>query len=218
MFRQIFLTQWKWTRAPLLIALLAAFAIPILSMSRDVTYAMSSWDARDLLERMRTIGITYSILAATLGLLLGTSAWAADHRGRHVYALSLPIARWRYALYRLASGAILLLLPALALWISALVASRISPIPVGLHAYPNALGLRFMLAALVAYALFFAVAAGTARTAAMVLGSIGMVLAAMLLLNAADAARPLIEWSTQALFAWPGLFGVFTGRWMLVDV
>ncbi len=218
MFRQIFLTQWKWTRAPLLIALLAAFSIPLVSLSRDMSYTQPIWDARDLLDRVRSTGVAYSALAAALGLVLGLSAWAADHRGAHVYALSLPIARWRYALYRLGAGALLLFLPVIALWLSALIATHVIVIPTGLHAYPNALGLRFLLAAIVAYTMFFAVASGTTRAAAIVLGCIGVALTTMILLADTAIGRSLIDWAAQALFAWPGIFGVFTGRWMLIDV
>src|SRR5205823_857995 len=107
----------------------------------------------------------YPVLAAALGLLVAIATWAPDHRGRHVHALSLPLPRWRYVLLRFGAGATLLAAPIVAVSAGALLATWSATIPAGLQGYPGALAIRFALAVLVAYAVFFAVSAGTARTA-----------------------------------------------------
>lgn len=125
------------------------------------------------------------------------------------------------------AGALLLLLPVFLFWIGCLLATSFTEVPEGLHAYPNAIAFRFLLASLVAYAVFFALAAGTMRTAMVIL----TVLVAILILG--EVAPPflgelaglnalrefsLLEWFLHSALEWPGPFEVFTGNWMLIDV
>src|SRR5206468_2756182 len=74
------------------------------------------------------------------------------------------------------AGAALLAAPVIAVSVGALLATWSATIPAGLQGYPGALAIRFALAVLVAYAVFFAVSAGTARTAGIILGLIGGVI------------------------------------------
>jgi hypothetical protein len=214
MFRVILYTQWKWTRLALLPGVIIAFSLPVLSIQGSGDWGFASW-------ALRTAGgwaVWFPALAAALGLLVAVTAWREDHRGGHVYALSLPIERWRYALLRFAAGALLLAAPIVALWVGSLIATAAASIPPTLRAYPNALALRFALAAFVAYGLFFAISAGTARTAAYVLGAVAVVIALDVLLKAAGVEMSIgsevMAWLTRA----PGPLTVFTGRWMLIDV
>src|SRR3954463_15223225 len=94
-------TQWKWTRGVVLLATLVAFAIPLASLQA----ARDSYSAGDYVAQMQIWGVGYSLLAAGTGLLVALAAWSHDHRGRHVYALSLPVTRARYALLRFTAGA-----------------------------------------------------------------------------------------------------------------
>ena len=217
MFTQVLHTQWKWARWLLLAGTIAGFALPLLSV-QGAGGGSREWQARMLLSQMTSWSPLYVILAALLGLLLGVSAWTADHRGRHIYALSLPVTRARFAMLRWASGAVLLLLPALALWGGAILACVATRLPPGITAYPGSLAGRFALAALVAYALFFLVSAGTTRTAGLVLGVLAAILAAEFLVTYFTGETKLIKTIGEALFYWPGPFEVFTGRWMLFDV
>src|SRR5687768_16406014 len=155
MFTQILATQWKWTRLVVVGATVLAFSLPMLSV-RNLDL-MGSWvEAQSLLSSMQMFGVFYAMLSALLGLLVGTAAWTSDHRGRHVYALTLPVARWHYVLMRLGAGVVLLLMPFTAVWVGGMLASASIAIPPGLNAYPAALAMRFGLSSLVAFALFFA--------------------------------------------------------------
>jgi hypothetical protein len=214
MFRVILYTQWKWTRLVLLPGVIIAFSLPVLSVQRAGELGYAAW----VLQSVGGWAVWFPALAAALGLLMAVTAWREDHRGGHVYALSLPIERWRYALNRFAAGAVLLAAPIVAFWVGSLIATAAAPIPPTLRAYPNALALRFGLAALVAYGVFFAISAGTVRTAAFVLGGVAALIAFDVLLQAAGAevsvSREIWAWLTRT----PGPMTVFTGRWMLIDV
>ncbi len=213
-WRALFETQWKWTRSVLLLIALATFAIPLLSLR-------SSAGARDdafFISSMQAWAVGYAFAAAGVGLLVGVLSWSYDHRLRHVYALSLPIERWRYALMRFSGGLVLIALPVATLYVSAEIVAHSALIPPTLHAYPVALTLRFAFAALVAYAVFFAISSATARTAGYILGAIGLAFALDIVLRAAGSRLDLLGHVSDLLLATPGLLAVFGGRWMLVDV
>jgi hypothetical protein len=109
-------------------------------------------------------------------------------------------------------------LPSVSFWIGALLATAAIDLPDGLHAYPSALAVRFTLASLVAFSVFFAVSAGTARTAGYILVVVGGLLAAQLLLTTAGGGFDPLAYVIDRLVSWPGPFEVFTGRWALIDV
>lgn len=207
-------TQWKWTRSVLLLISVTTFAIPLLSLR-------SSIGARDdslFINSMQGWAVGYAFAAAGVGLLIGILSWSNDHRLRHVYALSLPIERWRYSLMRFTAGLTLITLPVLTLFVGAEIVAHSSFVPSTLHAYPVALTLRFAFATLVAYAVFFAISAGTARTAGYILATIGLMFALQIVLQAAGSRVNLTEYFADLFLAAPGLLAVFGGRWMLVDV
>ena len=214
MFKVILMAQWKWTRLLLLPAVVVGFALPILSV-QDLESSTASWY---VIRDAAAWSVWFAAFAGALGLLVGTSAWLSDHRGGHVYALSLPVERWRYVLLRYGSGALLLVAPIAAMWIGALLATASVELQVGLNTYPNALAVRFALAVLVSYSIFFAVSSATSRTAGYILTVIGGVIIAELLLNAVGAPAQLIGPLLDGVWNWPGPLDVFSGRWMLIDV
>lgn len=218
MFRMILYTQWKWARLAVLLGVFAAFALPLLSVQSAGNPDPSGWEARMLLSAVQSWSVLYPALATAIGLLVALAAWGSDHRGRHVYALSLPVPRWHYALLRFGAGAILLAAPALVLWLGAQLAAGTASIPAGLHAYPGALGVRFALALAVAYAVFFAITAGTTRTAGYVLAIVGGVIVIQVLASAAGLSLNLVPFLGDRLLLWPGPLEIFSGRWMLIDV
>ena len=217
MFRAILFTQWKWARLALLPAAVLSFLLPIVSV-QQLGAVQDGMSPGAFLEIHAGMGALYPMLSAVIALLLASGAWAADHAGRHVYALTLPIERGRLVLWRLGAGLSLLLLPVAALWVGCLLAAVSAQIPTGLTSYPNLLALRFALAALVAFGLFFAVAAGTSRTAAWVLALLAAWVLAQVLLSSVGAQVDLVGPVLDRLFTWPGPFDVFTGRWVLIDV
>jgi hypothetical protein len=216
-FRVILAGQWRWSRIVIILGTVIGFALPILSV-QGATNDDRGLRPIELLLWLQGWGILYPLLAAGLGLLVAMASWAPDHRGRHVHTLSLPIERWRFLLYRFAAGVTLLLIPIAALLLGALLASKGAQIPPGLRTYPISLGLRFALATLVAFAVFFAISGGTPRTAGIILGTIGTLVAIGILGTAMGFEIPMLDYFGIALFNSPGPLALFAARWMLIDV
>lgn len=217
MFKALMMVQWKWTKWPAFLATLAGFAIPIASV-QSVARRDYGQQAGYIIGAMQQYAVVYAVLAAAIGLVFASLAWSNDHKGRHIYALSLPVSRAKYAAMRFAAGVIFLLLPTLGVLAGCLIASVIVPIPAGLHTYPIALTLRFLLASGLAFSIFFAIAASTPKTAGLILGGIAAVFIVAFILSAAEIKYDLLGHVSSFLFTEPGLLSVFTGRWMLVDV
>jgi hypothetical protein len=218
MFRAVLYSQWKWSRLIVVLGTVAAFAIPLLSLQGAARADRGALQAQELLRAVQSWGSLYPLLATALGLLMAIAAWAGDHRGRHIHALTLPLERWRYVLLRFAAGFVLLAAPIAAVLIGSSLAVLTATLPPGLQAYPIALAVRFAFAVLVAYAVFFAVSAGTARTAGIILGVIAAVILVQVVANIASIDLDLVGAAQTVLLLGPGPLAVFTGRWMLVDV
>ncbi len=218
MFRVVLWGQWKWSRMVVIGTAVAGVLLPLLSVRIGSPSEGNATSAQELLRQVGSWGSVYPLFAAGLGLLLAISAWAPDHRGRHIHALSLPIPRWRYVLLRYAAGWCLLAPAVLALLAGALMVQASIALPAGFSVYPFALTLRFGLASGVAFSIFFAIAGGTSRTAGGVL--IGIVLLIVLLMISGEAGvqADTIVGVLNSLFGEHGPFGLFGGRWMLIDV
>ncbi len=218
MFRVMLYSQWKWTRLIVALGSVAAFALPLVSVQGAARADSNPLQAGELLQAVQSWGTLYPVLAAALGLLVAIATWAPDHRGRHVHAMSLPLPRWRYVLLRFGAGTTLLAAPVIAVSAGALLATWSATIPAGLQGYPVALAIRFALAVLVAYAVFFAVSAGTARTAGIILGLIGGVILVQIIAGVANVDLDVLGRLQVVVLNWPGPLAIFTGRWMLIDV
>jgi hypothetical protein len=218
MFRAVLYTQWKWSRLIILLGTVAAFAIPPISLQGAARPDRGALQAQELLRAVQSWGSLYPLLAAALGLLVAIAAWAPDHRGRHVHALTLPLPRWQYVLLRFGAGLLLLGAPIVAVLIGSSLAVFMATLPPGLQAYPIALTVRFAFAVFVAYAIFFAVSSGTARTAGIILGVIGAAVLVQVVAGIAGLDFNLLADLHALLLLGPGPLAVFTGRWMLVDV
>lgn len=215
MFNAVLYTQWKWVRIPLLVLAVASFALPVLSVRSQYDPAIP---AVALLSRIQSWGLVYPLLALCVGLVVALAIWMPDRSGRHIYALSMPLPRWRFVLLRFVAGLVLVLAPVILLGIGALVATAATRIPPGVNAYPGAIMLRFLLATLVAFSLAFAVAAGTSRLTRVVLGVLCLVIAVEIALSLAgisgvDPVLRLLEWMASPT----GPLDIFAGRWMLLD-
>lgn len=218
MFRAILYGQWKWSRLIVVVGTVAAFAIPLLSLQGAARVDRGALLPQDLLRSVQSWGSLYPLLAAALGLLMAIAAWAPDHRGRHIHALTLPLERWRYVLLRFGAGLLLLAAPIAAVLIGSSLAVITATLPPGLQAYPIALAMRFAFAVFVAYAVFFAASAGTARTAGIILGVIAALILVQVVASIANLDLNLVNAAQTVLLLGPGPLAVFTGRWMLVDV
>lgn len=213
MFKALMTVQWKWSRGAVLLGTILGFGIPVLSLN-----TAGDMPAVELVRHMQSYGVVYASLAAGVGLAVALLAWASDHKGRHVYALSLPVSRAKYAAIKFAAGLMFLVIPTIGVLVGCLIASLVMPIPAGLHAYPIALTLRFFFASCVAFAIFFAVASSTPKAAGAVLSVIALVVAAQFLMSAARIDYDILQPVGNFIFSAPGVLSVFTGRWMLVDV
>jgi hypothetical protein len=231
MFRKILFLNWMGSRYGLLPFFVTAFALPILAVqgtaiSPDRPVSMTV-RASEILQVLGIWTPAFPGFAFILGTVLALLIWNWDHKGDHVYSLSLPMARSHYVAYKMGAGALLLLIPVILFWIGCHLAVGFLDIPDGLKAYPNAIAFRFFLASLVAYALFFALAAGTMRTAIILLT------AWVVLIFLGEVVPPIIgemfhfqpmyefsfiEWLLRASISWPGPFEVYSGNWMLIDV
>jgi len=218
MFRAVLYSQWKWSRLILVLGTVAAFAIPLVSLQGAARADRGALQAPELLRAVQSWGTLYPLLATALGLLMAIAAWAPDHRGRHIHALTLPLERWRYVLLRFGAGLLLLAAPMGAVLVGSSLAVLTATLPPGLQAYPIALAVRFAFAVCVAYAVFFAVSAGTARTAGIILGAIAALILVQVVAGIANIDLDLLRGAQAVLMLGPGPLAVFAGRWMLVDV
>lgn len=227
MMRQMLYLQWKaarWVLAPFIVL---AFALPVLAVRTATSAAATGPEGLNatILVVLQIWSPIFPLLALLVGVAVGLTAWSWDHSTNHVYALALPVQRWEYAVLKMGAGAMVLLLPVVAAWLGALVASLSVTLPTELHAYPTAFGVRFLIAALVTYGAAFALAAGTVRTTAwLVIGVVVfLVFGTFLAEFLRDALRLEAIWTPldvlhAALVRWPGPFHVFGGNWMLIDV
>jgi hypothetical protein len=225
MGKQLLFIHWKAVRWALATFVVAAFALPLLSVQEiGGDAATASGTVRSILGNASEWLPLFPVLAASIGLVLGMSAWHWDHRYNHVYALSLPISRTRYVSLKFGAGALLTLLPAVGLLLGSLVAIASVEIPDGLRAYPLQLTGRFLFAALTLYALLFALAAGTVRTTAIVLVVVwGLPMLALLAAGYLGDAFPALQsidpgyWMVRVLEDF-GPFRILVGNWALIDV
>jgi hypothetical protein len=198
--------------------ILAAFGIPVWVVQRAGLIHPTEWDVVQMLAQIREIGVLFPLLALIAGATMAGTAWAADQRGQHVYALSLPVPRWYYALLRFAAGLLLLIPIALCVWIGAIVAVKAASIPEGLTSYVAPMTLRFILSMLVTYALLFAVVAAPKRVQQIVLAAFVLLIGLQVIAVLAGIKADILGNTIGRLFEWPGPFQVIAGPWMLIDL
>jgi hypothetical protein len=217
MFRVVLAANWRESRIAVVVLALVALALPALTLRVDRS-PTDPWAAWDMLEAAGRWSPAYPVLALAAALILAAGTWWPDHRMKHVYALTLPVARWRYLLLRYAAGLSLLLAVGVVLWLSAVVATMRLTLPELLRAYPGTLTLRFCLAGLSAYTLLFALSGLTPRMARFVVAGI---LVLVILTVAGDLLS--LPWDPiatvfDALLGPYSPLSVFRARWMLIDV
>jgi hypothetical protein len=228
MYQPMLFLHWKQIKVALIPLVLAAFALPLLSVQGLGGLAGFPEEVIGAYQYMMNSALwapVFPVLAGVTGITLALSSWNWDHQLNHVYALSLPIPRWRYATLKMGAGVILAMVPALAFWAGALVASASVTLPAGLHAYPNSLALRFFLSVLVSYAVLFAMAASTVRTTLVLVTA---VLAFMIVGGSANNLLGhyfptlqqvnVVEAFFRTLWSRGGPLEVFSGSWLLIDV
>ena len=226
MFRQIMFLNWKVSKFAVatLLPLCIGLPIALLRLSADYASIKSPTFALDMLRATQSWGSVFAILAGAAGCTIALCVWAWDHRTHHVYALALPIERWRYALLKLVSGISILGVLFLGVLAGSVLAIALTDLPTGIRGYPIAFAIRFFFAALIIYAITFAFAAGTMKTTIRILVLIFIIFIGGGLItdsigDATGRAIPSpIVLMHDALANWPGPFNVFGGSWMLIDV
>lgn len=227
MYQPMLYLHWKQIKIALIPFVVAAFALPLLSVQGmgapgDTGQEMMAFVLLGMNQAWLPV---FPALAAGIGITLALSAWNWDHQLNHVYALSLPLPRWEFTMLKMGAGAVLTTLPSLSFWLGSHLATASVTLPAGLHAYPDALALRFFLAILLSYGLFFALAAGTVKTTITVVSGLFLFLVVGGSLN--DYLGNFFEFFqhtdvVQAFFdglaSTHGPLEVFTGSWTLFDV
>jgi hypothetical protein len=218
MFRVLLYDQWKAVRQPLALVSIISFALPVLSVQNAAPHPVFGVRAHELLVTQAIWGTAYPLLAGALGLLLGVMAWTRDHRTDHVYALSLPLPRWKYALLKFGAGGVLVVPAVMTLGVGTGIAALAATVPEGLASYPVALTARFGLTSMMAFSIFFAISSGTSRTAGVVLGSLAVLVGGGVFLDVIGLGEHVIDPLFDLLFRPGSPFDSFGGRWMLIDV
>jgi hypothetical protein len=220
MYRQVLIAQWIAARQTLLVFVVLAFAAPLTAVYFGTSgVGADMGQVRGWLAGAAKVGGLLPILALFIGVFFGIAAWAPDHLGKHVYALSLPLPRWQFVLLRFGAGGTLLAAPVAALGLGAALATVAVTLPSGIHAYPALLTTRFALAAFLCFSIFFAIAIATRRAVLLVLTALGSILLGDLLLNTlSDPGFSVTELLFNGLTRWPGPLAILMGRWALFDV
>lgn len=217
MFAMILRTHWMWTR--LLVSGLAVIAFLMPAAAWRLTSRGNGIDgAMGLIDGLSILGPMLGFLALFGSFILAVYPWTIDAETKHVYPLSLPITWPRYVGMRYLAGTITLLLPTLALYLGSRFAVSLIELPPLLRAYPGALALRFLLAALVAYSMSFALQYLAGKRATVVALLLVLGLTGFFMVLDLTNAKGVGDAIGTFLFDWPGPFGVFSQSWALIDV
>jgi hypothetical protein len=220
MFRAVLYTQWKWTRPVIVLAVLIAGYIPVNAMRAMPYRSLDTYHIPSLYYGIVGASAMYQLLALGLAVVVAIAAWQADASRQHVYALSLPVPRWRFVLLRFGAGAALLGIVALSVGLFGGIAAAIAPLPPMLHAYPVGLAVRFWLGALVPFALVFALLSSNPRVVRLLVASVAAIVVVDLLLAGFGATeKPVVMgWFFDTIYSDRGPLAAFLSKWMLVDV
>jgi len=218
MFAQTLYVQWKWNRDFLAFYTVAGFAAPLIILWIALTY-LGLTTARELVLVGGVVGVTTAAIAVIAGLTVAWQGYGVDDRVGHIYALSLPVTRTRALALRAATAAVILLLPALGVWIGSMLAATQVTLPPMLRSYAGALAIRALLAAWLAHTCMFALRYAAGRRAKVVLATLVVMIGTLgFATEAVPAAREAILNVGNFLISSPGPFGVVFGRWTLIDV
>ena len=214
-FRQILLTQLKWTRVTLAIVAVSAFVTPAVAWRMA---DISAGTARAVMIGFANIGPALALLSILAGFILAAQPWIIDAAAKHVYPLSLPMSWTRYVSTRFGAGVLTLLVPTFALWLGSVLTLTVIDLPATLNTYAGTLALRFLVATAFVYAVTFAIQYLAGRRSALVMlillvgGSV--IWFALMFFGQGDVISAI----GRALTEWPGPLAVFVEDWMLVDV
>jgi len=217
MFRALLWSQWRESRLAVVLLGMLAVAVPLVSL-RGAWVPTDPWTSWDLLRATAQWGAAYPVMAMAAALVLAAGAWWPDHRGKHVYALTLPVARSRYLLLRYGAGLAWLGAITGALALGTTLATMRLTLPPLLHVYPMGLTLRFFLAGLSAYTILFALNGLTPRMARILAACFLLLFIASMLSSLVSLGWNPLGAVVDALMGPYGPLAIFRARWMLIDV
>ncbi len=220
MFTAMLRAQWIWSRAMMLFFLGAGFTIPLLSVPL-VSRGRHTWmTSANIVDLGGVIGVAIAILIAIAAVAIEIQNWSVDERGGHIYTLSLPIDRRRYASYRLIGSFLLLSLICVAIAAGGISAGALLDLPSTLRTYPVALALRALLAGWFVHTLAFAFRLGAWDRSGKTLFAALLAVAVALILPAAwpGATTGWLPMVGRLLIAPGGPLGILAGHWSLIDV
>src|SRR5215213_4916734 len=122
MFAQTLYVQWKWNRDFLAFYTAVGFAAPLVILWIALPH-LGLTSARELVSVGNAVGMTTAVIASVAGLTVAWQGYGIDDRVGHIYALSLPITRRRALAMRAGAAALVLALPALGVWVGAMMAA-----------------------------------------------------------------------------------------------
>ena len=218
MLGQTLFVQWKWSRDFLAFFTAIGFAVPLLITWIALPH-LGFTSPRELVNVGDAIGATVGGVAILTGVSIAWLGYGVDEGVGHIYALSLPITRLRALWYRATTASALLVIPAVGMWIGATITAGQMNLPSTLESYSGSLAIRALLASWLAHACMFALRHSAGRRAKAVLAILaGVATAVGLIAVFAPSSRELIVRLGDFITSNPGPFGVFFGRWTLIDV
>ena len=216
MLKAIVGLEWRSTRAWIVAAAVAVAALPVVSVGR--IWPSSADGLATFLAQLDLWSLFYPLTAAVVGIVMGNVIWRSDRRGGFVYALTLPVARWRYVGLQFVAGLVWLAAISAALWLVALVTVATIDLPSTLRSYPSALAVKFFLASLSVFTAAFALASMPERVRRIAGRTLALVVVAQLLLLLLGKGPNLVAPVAETLIGKHGPFAALGGRWMLIDV
>jgi len=218
MFGQTLYVQWKWNRDFLAFYTFVAFTAPLVILWVALPHLGLS-SARELVRVGGVVGIAIAVISVCAGMTVAWQGYGVDERVGHIYTLSLPITRTRALVMRAAAALALLTVPAMGVWVGSALAAGQVALPASLHSYAGSLAGRALLAAWLAHACMFALRYSAGRRAKVVLFTLALGIGSLgFATEALPSARSTIVRAAEFLISNPGPFGVFFGRWTLIDV
>ena len=217
MFKQMLTVQWRFTRNAIAAISVLVAILPALTMRLSAMSTVNS-TPRGLVQQSIALGFALGISAVLTGLFIYEATWRNDTSGKNVYLLSLPITWRQFILNRLSGALLLLLLPALCLWIGGVIGTAFVPLPPTLHVYALGVAFRFFLASSLTYCLWSALVQFSGQKATLVF-LIVLLLAIIVpvIIAISGVALPF-----DTIFRWiadpPSPVSVFFSRWAIIDV
>ena len=144
MFGQTLYVQWKWNRDFLAFYTFVAFTAPLIILWVALPHLGFS-SARELVQVGGVVGVAIAVISVCAGMTVAWQGYGVDERVGHIYALSLPLTRTRALAMRAASALVLLVVPALGVWVGSVLAATQVTLPPSLHSYAGSLAGRALL-------------------------------------------------------------------------